>query len=142
MDFIRRSDGSRGVSFRKNLCTSAQMRARIGAKKSVVDTFHFNQGCSLILRSFRISFLGKCEVQVIASETEISALLGSGDTLFNHTLTCEETGECWTTRNSWVLPRRHIQGKVLTVRVVSGGDCTVLTCGQGGWDGAILYASG
>ena len=134
--------GKPGLRFRKKLPVSELMRTKLGATESVVDTFQLNQSCNLIAGALRVSFLGRCDVRVLASEAEGSALLGRGHIIYDRPLSCEENGHCWTTKNAWVISGYRIQGMVVAVRVFSRGNCTVRTDGQGRWEGATLYTIG
>ena len=131
-----------GLSFRKKLTVPELIRTKLGATESVVDTFQLNQSCNLFASALRVSFLGRCDVRVIASETEGFALLGRGHIIYDRPLSCEENHICWTTRNVRVISGYRIQGMVVAVRVFSRGNCTVLTDGQGRWEGATLYTIG
>ena len=134
--------GEPGFRFHKKLPMPALMRTKLGATESVVDTFQLNQSCNLIAGAFRVSFLGRCDVRVISSETEGSALLGRGHIIYDRQLSCKEDHPCWTKKLSWLISGYRIQGMAVAVRVFSRGNCTVLTDGQGRWEGATLFTIG
>ena len=134
--------GTPGLTFRKKLTVPELMRTKLGATESVVDTFQLNQSCNIIAHAFKVSFLGRCDVRVILSETEGYALSGRGHIIYDRQLSCEENHPCWTTKNAWVISMYRIQGMVVAVRVFSRGNCTVRTDGQGRWEGATLYTIG
>ena len=141
-------DNTTGLDIMMNVnLTSASQDSLKISRESLIDIFRFDEGCNLQLRSFNILMLYTCNVKVLVSDTEQSAITGDGETAFDSNFTCPSIfNQCWRADARSSLPPWPVAGKFVAIRVKSIQNCALryrkLDRVRRIWLGATLKTTG
>ena len=138
-------DGTQGLVFLRSLAITHPRLFQ--NKSSVSDTFDFNEGCNLKLRSIHVQFDGTCDISVTSKGFDKSGMQKWIKLQSDTAVSCDVFKPCSAGKYSLaddVHSRSTVRFEV-TVNVSSGAKCGLSYYKSGQqyvWSGAQLYTTG